>query len=42
MVLYIILGIQTLIMLLMVAELMNIKKEINDIKELFKKKIDTK
>jgi len=42
MVLYIILGIQTLIMLLMVAELMNIRKEIADLKVLVKKKIDTK
>ncbi|WP_268877574.1 hypothetical protein [Heyndrickxia camelliae] len=42
MILYIILGIQTLIMLLMVAELMNIRKEIADVKDLVKKKIQTK
>jgi len=42
MILYIILGIQTLIMLLMVAELMNIRKEIADVKDLIKKKIQTK
>ncbi|MGV3463897.1 MAG: hypothetical protein ACO1OT_01210 [Heyndrickxia sp.] len=42
MVLYVILGIQTLIMLLMVAELINVRKEIADLKDLVKKKIDTK
>jgi hypothetical protein len=38
MVLYTILGIQTLIMLLMVAELINIKKEVNEMKEFIKNK----
>jgi hypothetical protein len=42
MLLYILLGIQIIIMLLIVAELMNTRREISEVKEFLKKTMNTK